>query len=56
MELIRADAGWKKEILRFADEVFGTDLPPGGFARLKTKMPGLLAGRFQFVLEYSLKP
>ena len=34
MELIRADAGWKKEILRFADEVFGTDLPPGGFARL----------------------
>ena len=40
MEVIRADAGWKKEILRFADGVFGTDLPPGGFAQLIPEVYG----------------
>lgn len=34
MEVIRAGAEWKERILRFADEVFGEDVQPGGFAAL----------------------
>lgn len=34
MEVIRAGAQWKEEILRFADRIFGEDVQPGGFAEL----------------------
>ncbi len=34
MEVIRAGAQWKEEILRFADRIFGKDVQPGGFAEL----------------------
>ena len=34
MEIIRAGAQWKEEILRFADRIFGKDVQPGGFAEL----------------------
>ena len=34
MEVIRAGAQWKEEILRFADRIFGDDVQPGGFAEL----------------------
>ena len=34
MEVIRAGAQWKEEILRFADRIFGDDVQPGGLAEL----------------------
>ena len=34
MEIIRAGAQWKEEILRFADRIFGAGVQPGGFAEL----------------------
>lgn len=34
MEIIRVGAEWKEEILKFADQVFGEDVQPGGFAAL----------------------